>query len=1191
MKTSKLYYSSLGIIFVLLIFFSCNTTNKESTLFSQVESNHSNIHFNNLIQPFENDTLNALEYDVMFNGAGIGVGDFNADGLQDLFFAGNFVSSKLYLNQGNFRFNDITKASGLITKKLCTGVSVADINQDGKLDIYVCVANPRALTNKKTNLLYINKGVIDGIPQFEEMAEAYGLNDSGFSVQAAFFDYDKDGDLDCYILTNAMEKTDRNRLTKKKNNGEGASNDKLYKNIGHKDGHPIFEDISSESGIVKEGHALGLCISDLDKDGWLDIYCANDFVSNDIIWMNNHDGTFTDKSSEYMTYTSFSSMGVDIQDFNNDALPDICVLDMLPEDEERRKMMVMKTNTNYFRISEMLDYQDQYVRNVLQLNQGENTNNTIKFSEIGQMSGIHATDWSWAPLLADFDNDGYKDLFISNGYRRDITNLDYVSYLNQPQSFSGKSKEEIRKERIQKLYDLSEIKLTNYLYKNKGDLTFENVSEKWGLTKKTYSNGAAYADLDNDGDLDLVFNNIDDEAGIYKNNLISKKSNTDSLKNHFVRIKLKSKSEINKTVGAKVNLILPTGENLYQENLPVRGYMSSVDPNLFFGLGENTSFDVKIVWADDKEQTIRGLSVDTLHEIHYNPEKKTKQINSDKKVPVFMSLNADSLGLTFKHQEFEFDEFKRTPSIHQQYNKNSPGLAIGDVDGNGLDDVFIGADPTYKRSVFLQSSNGIFKKLTQGENNLEDMGSLFFDANSDGNLDLYVVSGGSLYTKNRNKVYEDRLYINDGFGNFARANNRIPKTIFSGSVVTAADFDGDGDLDLFRGSRVTAGEFPITPDSYLFRNDNGVFKDVTLEVAPDLQKTGMVTSALWTDYNQDGWFDLIVVGEFMPITFYLNDKGKLILDDVASIPNSEGWWNSINSGDFDQDGDLDYIVGNQGVNSQFKASPDSPIKLYASDYDINGSEDPIITYHKNGKEVPIMIRDVLHDQLTTIMRKRFSTYSSYAKATIKDVLSEEEIKNSKTLRAVEMRSCVIENIGNNKFRMKPLPLEAQISPVFGTLVCDFNSDGFLDVLLVGNSDAFESYTGSYKASFGTLLLGNGEGDFSYVSQSDSGLYLEGNARSLGLLKTKENDLIIVANNNSKPQILKFNSNIKTSLELSANEATILMFLKNGKVERHEFPFGKGYLTQSSRIFRVSHDTNEIHVMDFMGKLTRKLSTH
>ena len=409
-------------------------------------------------------------------------------------------------------------------------------------------------------------------------------------------------------------------------------------------------------------------------------------------------------------------------------------------------------------------------------------------------------------------------------------------------------------------------------------------------------------------------------------------------------------------------------------------------------------------------------------------------------------------------------------------------------------------------------------------------------------------------------------------------------------MVTAADFDGDGDLDLFRGSRVSAGEFPITPDSYLFRNDNGVFKDVTLEVAPDLQKTGMVTSALWTDYNQDGWFDLIVVGEFMPITFYLNDKGKLILDDVASIPNSEGWWNSINSGDFDQDGDLDYIVGNMGLNTQYKASVKTPIKVYASDYDENGSIDPILTFYKEGKEVPIVVRDVLHDQISTIMRKRFSTYSSYAKATIKDVLSEEEIKNSKILRAVEMRSCMIENIGNNKFRMKPLPLEAQISPVFGTLVCDFNSDGFLDVLLVGNTDAFETYTGSYKASFGTLLLGNGEGDFRYVSQGDSGLYLEGDARSLGLVKTKESDMIIVANNNSKLQLLKFNSNIKTSLKLSANEATVLVFLKNGKAERHEFPFGKGYLTQSSRVFRVSHDAKEIYVMDFMGKLTRKIPT-
>jgi hypothetical protein len=1142
-KIIRFYY-----ILIVILLTSCDF-NEKTTLFTKIESVHSDINFNNLIAPFESDSLNGLEYDILFNGGGIGIGDFNNDGYQDIFFAGNLVSSKLYLNLGNFKFTDVTIDSGLQTDRWCTGVSVADINQDGLLDIYVCVSNPGASSEKRSNLLFINKGSKDGIPKFEEMGVKYKLNDDGFSVQASFFDYDKDGDLDCYLLTNAKE-SERNRLTKKKNDGKGLSNDKLYENIGKVKDHLVFRNVSLEAGITKEGHGLGLCVSDLNQDGWLDIYCANDFVSNDLIWINNKNGTFVDKSSDFLTHTSFNSMGVDIQDFNNDSRPDICVLDMLPENEERRKMMVMKTNTNYFTVAESLGYQDEYVRNVLQLNQDKNNVGNLKFSEIGQLSGIHATDWSWAPLIADFDNDGFKDLFISNGFRRDITNLDYVAYLNQPKALNGKSGKELQNERVQKLYKLPEVKLNNYLYRNNGDLTFKDVSIAWGFEEKTYSNGAAYADFDNDGDLDLVFNNIDDKASLYRNNLISSdflKENTLINDTHYIRFKLISDNKINKNVGAKVYVILPSGESLYQENLSVRGYMSSVDPVLFFGLGNHTSIKVKIVWADDKIQIIDNLEVDTLHEIQYKPIEITKKNNS-KTAQIFKQLNVDSLGLTFEHQEYEFDEFRFTPSLHQQYNKNSPGLAIGDVDGNGFDDVFIGADPSHKRSIFLQKESGEFKELIQGENNQEDLGSLLFDADKDGDLDLYVVSGGSTRARDQSSIFQDRLYLNDGTGRMTRSKDRIPNTIFSGSTIVAADFDHDGDLDLFRGGRVSVGEFPMTPESYLFRNDNGVFKDVTDEVATDLRKVGMVTSALWTDYNQDGWFDLIVVGEFMPITFYLNKKGKLIKDDNATILKSEGWWNSITSGDFDLDGDMDYILGNLGLNSQYKSSLKEPLNLYAFDYDNNGIIDPIMTYFKEGKEVPIIVRDVMFDQLGFLMRKRFNSYSSYAKATIDNVLTKKEIKISKILSAVEMRSCLLENTGDGKFILKPLPLEAQFSPVFGSLAEDFNRDGFLDVLLVGNSDAFDTYTGSYNASLGTLLLGNGVGDFTYVPQNKSGLYLEGDAKALGLLNTRKGLLIVVTKNNDATQLLTFenNKNIE-NISLTYDEVIADVLFKNGKL--------------------------------------------
>jgi hypothetical protein len=1184
----------LGSFFSIVIF-GCSKKSEKPTLFKSVSSVHSGIHFNNQIQAFENDTLNALEYDVLFNGGGLGIGDFNNDGLQDVFFAGNLVSSKLYLNLGDFKFQDATELSRIITNKWCTGVSVADVNQDSLLDIYISVANATGSKTQRSNLLYINTGNDkNNIPIFKESGLEYGLADDGFSIQSAFFDYDNDGDLDCYILTNAMEKTGRNQLHKKRNDGKSPSNDRLYKNIGTENGHPIFENVSLQAGILKAGHGLGLCITDLNQDGWLDIYCANDFVSNDVIWMNMQDGTFADKSADYLRHTSYNSMGVDIQDFNNDGYSDIFVVDMLPESEQRRKMMVMKTNRDFFKIANTLGYQDQYVRNVLQLNQGTNAKGNLQFADIGQMAGIHATDWSWAPLLADFDNDGLKDLVVTNGYRRDITNLDYVVYINQESSFEDYMGEKARQNRIKKLYELPEIKIQNYIYKNNGNLTFENVSDAWGLKEKTYSNGAAYADFDNDGDLDLVFNNIDSKASLYRNELISSQA-TNKLggidSSHFVRLKLVSKANGNKTVGAKVRVVLPSGELKYQENLPVRGYMSSVDPILSFGLGNNTSFKVAITWADGRLQDVENLSSDNLHIIEYAPKDNHPQALSVKP-QTFKLLNADSLGLTFKHKEYAFDEFKRTRSLHQQYTQHSPGIAIGDVDGNGLDDIYIGADPKQLRSIYLQKTPGKFTALPQGENNLEDMGALLFDVDKDGDKDLYVVSGGSINLKNQNYIYNDRLYLNDGNGKMLRSQNRIPNTLFSGSIVTAADFDNDGDLDLFRGSRVSAGDFPMTPDNYLLRNDNGVFTDVTVELSPNLQKLGMISSALWTDYNQDGWYDLVLVGEFMPITFYKNQHGKLERDEVATLSNSSGWWNSIASGDFDQDGDMDYIVGNLGRNSQYKAAINDPLKVYGFDFDFNGTIDPIITYRKQGKDVPVMVRDVMQEQMSSIINKRFGSYDAYSRAAINDIFNEKELKNALVLSAVEMRSSYIENLGNSKFVLKPLPIQAQIAPVFGLLANDFNKDGFLDVLLVGNSQAFETYTGPYNASMGCLLLGNGHGGFSYVPQSESGLYLAHDQKALGSINVGKENLIVVTNNNAETQLLNtsYQENGKY-ISLEPMEVALEIMLLSGKIERKEIGYGGGYLTQSSRGFFIHREkVKEIHIYDFSGKKTRTIKT-
>ena len=1181
----------LWCAFLSASFMACSEKTEKKLLFKAISSDHSGIVFNNQIEPYESDTLNALEYDVLFNGGGVGIGDFNGDGLQDVFFAGNLVSSKLYMNKGDFKFEDITAESGTTTDKWCTGVSVADVNQDGLPDIYLSVANATGSENDRSNLLFINQGNTDkSIPVFRESATAYGLADDGFSIQSAFFDYDRDGDLDCYILSNAMEQTGRNQLHKKLNDGQSPSNDRLYRNVGVKNGHPVFENVTLGAGIVKEGHGLGLCITDLNQDGWLDVYCANDFVSNDVIWINNHDGTFIDKSADFLRHTSYNSMGVDIQDFNNDGLPDICVVDMLPELEQRRKMMVMKTNRDFIRIARNLGYQDEYVRNVLQLNQGRDNKGNLQFSEIGQLAGIHATDWSWAPLLADFDNDGLKDLMVTNGYRRDITNLDYAVYLNQEESFHGMSEEEARQHRIKKLYELPEAKMQNYLYRNNGDLTFEDVSDTWGINDKTYSNGAAYADLDNDGDLDLVFNNIDSEAGVYRNELISTDPNQNigvRDKAHFVRLQVEPGY---KALGARVKLELPSGGLQFQENLPVRGYMSSVDPVLSFGLGGDTSFKVEIIWADGTVQRIENLAPDTLHKIEYAPQEKYIPIAETDPQKVFGLLNADSLGLTYKHEEYAFDEFKRTFSLHQQYTQHSPGMAIGDVDGNGLDDIFIGADPNQLRTIYLQKTAGRFEALPQGKNNLEDMGALLFDTDNDGDKDLYVVSGGSVNLKDKDYIYNDRLYLNDGKGNMVRSQNRIPMTHFSGSVVTAADFDHDGDLDLFRGSRVRAGEFPMTPDNYLLRNDNGIFRDVTPELAQGLQKAGMVSAAVWTDYNQDGWFDLVVVGEFMPVTFYQNHHGKLVKDEVATLPHSSGWWNSIVAADFDQDGDVDYIAGNLGLNSQYKATIDEPVKVYGFDFDGNGAVDPVITYYKEGKDVPVAVRDVMHDQLSSIINKRFGSYEAYSSAGIKDIFDEKELKQALVLSAGEMRSVYIENKGNSQFGLKPLPMEAQISPVFGLLADDFNGDGFPDVLLVGNTDAFETYTGTYDASMGTLLLGNGDGGFRYVPQSMSGLYLEHDQKAVGTIHTGKENLIVLTNNNAETQLLRSSYQERGEyISLEPMEVSLEIVRSSGKTERREIGYGGGYLTQSSRGFFVKKDTvREIRLYDFSGKLTRTI---
>lgn len=1184
------FFDALCFSALVLLTSRCarSETAVEETLFTKITSAHSSVTFNNEIARFESDSLNALEYDPLFNGGGIGIGDFNGDGHSDMFFAGNLVSSRLYLNKTQFRFQEVTEEAGLQTTKWCTGVSVADVNQDGKLDIYLCVAGPDTSRISRSNLLYINQGTSEnGVPRFKEMAADYGLADTGFSIQSAFFDYDRDGDLDCYVLTNAIEKTGRNRLRPKRLDGEGPSTDRLYENVGSSAGNPVFKNVSRESGIVKEGYGLGLCISDLNSDGWPDIYCANDFVSNDLLWINNGDGTFTDRAPEYFKHTAYNSMGVDVQDINNDGLLDVYVVDMLPEEIERRKMMVIKTSWEYFQLARQMNYQDQYVRNVLQLNRGATREGRLSFSDVSQLAGVHATDWSWAPLIADFDHDGYRDIFVTNGYRRDITNLDYVVYLNQEAAnYRNQFSPAARKKMIDALYKLPEVKLHNYIYRNNGDLTFQDKSVAWGFEEETYSNGAAYADLDNDGDLDLVVSNLDAEAGLYRNeSTASGRSNHDGSK-HAVRLKLQS-NERGKNVGlgARVTIALPGPQTLMQENFPVRGYMSSVEPVLHFGLGANSTCSAEVTWADGTRQLYKDIKADTLNFIAYNPSAETATDTAPGHSALFSEVDAHSIGLNYRHGEFAFDEFKRTPSLPHQFSRSAPGIAVADADGNGLDDVFIGQDRAVDRSLFLQKSNGKFEQVVLGKNDFEDMGSIFLDADGDGDQDLYVVSGGSLYVDENVFMYQDRLYINDGSGKLTRGQNLLPEITFSGSTAVACDFDRDGDLDIFRGSRVHAGKYPQTPVSYLLQNDGkGKYSDVSNTHAPGLSDIGMVSASLWTDYNNDGWMDLALVGEFMPITFFRNEKGKMVKDETASIPYSAGWWNSIVGDDFDQDGDIDYVAGNLGLNTQYKASRQEPIRVYGDDFDGNGSMDPVISYYHNGKEYASAIRDVMYDQLTAIMRKRFVSYSAYARATLGEVLTAEERENAVVRGAVEMRSCYIENMGDGTFSLRPLPIAAQISSVFGMLANDFNGDGFTDVLIGGNSYASETYSGWYDASLGTLLLGDGSGHFTVSENVDAGLTFDQDLKALSEVSVGDATLLVASNNNGPLQVLRNGKHKSKSVKVHPMDAWAVVELSGGRKQKVEFYYGSGYLSQSSRLLHLPAGFHSAQLFSFSGEL-------
>jgi len=1118
------------LAFVATVFVSCNRGNPP--LFQKVSSEHSGIKFSNNIT--ENDSLNVIDYAYLYNGGGVGVGDFNNDKQLDIFFAGNQVSSELYLNQGKLTFEKVTEKARVGTERWATGVSLVDINHDRWLDIYVCVASKFDSTLSR-NYFFINQGADSaGVPTFIEQAEALGLADAGYSTQAAFLDYDLDGDLDLYLLTNGMEDFNHNLARPKKIQGEGISTDKLYRNDsppGANIAQMKFTDVSDSAGIVIEGYGLGVGINDINLDGWPDIYVANDFITNDLLWINNGDGTFTDRAGEYLKHHSHNGMGTDLSDFNNDGLIDIVVLDMLPEDNYRQKTMLGKPNFDRFQLNTSYGYTPQYVRNTLQLNNGFTPQGYPIFSEIGQLAGIHNTDWSWSALFADYDNDGFRDLLITNGYVKDVTNLDFVTYLSATSQFG--TKESKRSRSIELTSMLKEAKIHNYIFRNNGQdpersLLFSDVSEEWGMVEPSFSNGTAFADLDADGDLDLVMNNINETAFIYENTLSDQEQS-----NNYLRLSLVGPPANPQGFQASAKVYAGRQQQYYYHS-PYRGYKSTVESAIHFGLGATTEVDsVLIRWADGKVQRLTHIAANQTITVNYTEASSDMKWPQRKIVEPLLVEVTDSLQLDWRHQESNFVDFNYQPLLHRGFSREGPPLAVGDINQDGLDDFFVGGAKLQPGSFFLQQADGTFSRneLTEGVES-EDTDALLFDADGDQDLDLYVVSGSNEFHEGY-QAYADRLYRNDGTGQFLLDSTALPTHYESGSCVSAGDYDLDGDLDLFVGGRIVPHQYPLPASSYILENQNGVFADVTSKVAPSLTEFGLVTDAVWTDFNQDEVMDLIVVGEWMPITFFENQNGELVnVTEQTGLPNTAGWWTYLKATDIDQDGDTDYLAGNIGLNTKYKASEEEPIRLYVNDFDANGSIEPILTRYIQGTEQTTHSRGQLIDQLVG-MRKRFTSYDQYGLTPFSELFTTAELEDVQVLESVWHYNSYLENQGNGQFTITPLPIETQFAPINSIALEDFNDDGHLDVLTVGNSYAPETQRGWQDASIGQLLAGNGNGDFQPTPLFKSGFVVDTDAKAIVPLQYADGSTfwIISSNDNSLKVYRKSSPNKPETLAL------------------------------------------------------------